>query len=62
MKKQILITLGCLCAIISPLIAAETADTPPTSPRANFNFNPGWKLFVGDDTNAAAAGFDDLAW
>lgn len=32
------------------------------SAEENFNFNPGWKLFVGDDTNAAATRFDDSSW
>mgnify|MGYP001605623152 CR=1 FL=1 len=30
--------------------------------RATFNFNPGWKLFVGDLTNAALPEFDDATW
>jgi len=30
--------------------------------RATFNFNPGWRLFVGDPANAAQPGFDDSAW
>jgi beta-galactosidase len=38
------------------------AYTPPVSPRATYNFNPGWKLQVGDPTNAHLAGFDDSAW
>jgi beta-galactosidase len=27
-----------------------------------YNFNPGWKLFVGDPTNASSMAFDDSAW
>jgi beta-galactosidase len=38
------------------------ADAQTISPRAVFNFNPGWKLFVGDPTNAALPDFDDSAW
>ncbi|MGC3958356.1 MAG: DUF4982 domain-containing protein [Verrucomicrobiota bacterium] len=32
------------------------------SVRAVFNFNPGWKVWVGDATNAAQPEFDDAAW
>jgi len=39
------------------LRAAEDA-----SRRVTFNFNPGWKLFVGDPENAAAVDFDDSNW
>ena len=58
MKKQLLAAALLLAANIA---LAETV-VPPASPRATFNFNPGWKLFVGDSTNAAAADFDDSAW
>jgi beta-galactosidase len=34
----------------------------PGNPRAVFNFNPGWRLFVGDPANAAQPGFDDASW
>ena len=30
--------------------------------RSTFNFTPGWRLFVGDPTNAALPGLDDSAW
>ena len=36
--------------------------TPPTSPRALYNFNPGWKFFMGDTTGAEQAAFDDSKW
>ncbi|MFO1487706.1 MAG: DUF4982 domain-containing protein [Verrucomicrobiota bacterium] len=42
----------------APVAAAPGAVLPP----ADFNFNPAWKLFVGDPTNAAAVGFDDANW
>lgn len=41
---------------------AGTAYAPPAAPHAVYNFNPGWKLFVGDPTNAAETGFDDSQW
>ena len=48
---------GLIVTALLPALA-ESAD----SPRSTFNFNPGWKLFVGDATNAAAPNFDDAAW
>ena len=62
MKNHILIGLGLLLALTSPLIAAETAYTPPASPRATFNFNPGWQFICADVTNAEQAVFDDSKW
>ncbi len=35
---------------------------PPRSERAKYNFNSGWKLFVGDKRGAEATAFDDSAW
>lgn len=49
--------LALLCAS-SVVFAYE----PPASQRAKYNFNSGWKLFVGDPTGAEAPGFDDSAW
>ncbi len=34
----------------------------PASTREKYNFNPGWKLMVGDDTAAAAKNYDDSKW
>lgn len=31
-------------------------------PRQKYNFNPGWKVLVGDAAGAAAPGFDDAGW
>ncbi len=58
-----------LCAIClicgftaGPLFAAQ-ADSPNVSAaRSVFDFNPGWKLFVGDAPKAASTTFDDSAW
>jgi len=35
---------------------------PPDSPRSTVNFNPGWKFFKGDVTNAESINFDDSKW
>lgn len=32
------------------------------SPRIKYNFNPGWKLYVGDPAGAEAPGFNDGSW
>jgi beta-galactosidase len=55
----------------TPAMAANAAAAPehftaPDSPRAVYNFNPGWK-FMFDDQSGAVAGadavnFDDSAW
>ncbi|HEX8191135.1 MAG TPA: DUF4982 domain-containing protein, partial [Pyrinomonadaceae bacterium] len=47
------------------LLCASTlvfASGPPASRRSEYNFNSGWKLFVGDPAGAEAPGFDDSAW
>lgn len=38
------------------------AFTSPASPRAIYDFNPGWKFFKGDATNAGQVAFDDSQW
>ncbi|HVS50724.1 MAG TPA: DUF4982 domain-containing protein [Opitutaceae bacterium] len=42
--------------------AAEATFQPPASPRATYNFNPGWKFSFGDAAGADQPGFDDAAW
>jgi|GEM_PF-2086865 len=60
MKKCL--TLAAIYATLTrPLVAAENF-TPPASPRATFNFNPGWKFFKSDVTNAEQVAFDDSKW
>lgn len=56
--KPILLCLSvCSLLLAAPLQAANTDTT-----RAVYDFNPGWKLLVGDAPDAAAAGFDDTRW
>lgn len=43
-------------------LGAADIFSPPASPRATLDFNPGWKFFKGDDTNAAAVAYDDAKW
>src|SRR5215207_132020 len=49
--------LSVLCCVA--LLCAAVAQA---APRSRYNFNPGWKLFVGDPKGAEALGFDDSAW
>src|SRR5882724_10110607 len=42
--------------------AFATPYAPPTSPHADYSFNPGWKFFKGDVTNANQIAFDDSKW
>ena len=47
------------------LLAASTttsAFAPPQSLRGRYNFNPGWKVLVGDPAGAEAEGIDDTSW
>jgi hypothetical protein len=43
-------------------LAALLAAAPAHADRAQHDFNPGWKLMVGDPAGASQAGFDDSAW
>jgi len=45
---------------LAGLLAA--AVLPAHAERALYDFNPGWKLLVGDPSDAAQPGFDDGAW
>jgi beta-galactosidase len=53
---------------VSQGLAASTgaprpaAFQPPASPRATYNFNPGWKFAFGDANGADQPAFDDSAW
>ena len=61
--KNILLAAGLLLSLaLNPLLRADPIYTPPASPHADYNFNPGWKFFQGDVTNAEQATFDDSAW
>ncbi len=43
-------------------LAALLSLSAAPLPRATYDFNPGWKLLVGDPAGAEASGFDDSAW
>jgi hypothetical protein len=44
------------------LAAALAAATPAHAARAVYDFNPGWRLAVGDPPGAAGPAFDDGGW
>jgi beta-galactosidase len=54
-----LFLLACLSLLAQTITAA---NAPPESARLKLNFNPGWKVKVGDVPGAEGAGFDDSAW
>ena len=62
MRKLITFT-ALFCAVATlPLRAAASSYTPPASPCATCNFNPGWKFIREDVTNAEKIDFDDSKW
>ncbi len=48
--------------IVFTLALPARAESPTPAARATYNFNPGWKLFVGDPAGAEAPAFDDATW
>jgi beta-galactosidase len=54
-----------VCAVLLSVGGGRAAAQPftiPASPRATYNFNPGWKFSFGDATGADQPGFDDSTW
>jgi beta-galactosidase len=47
---------------LAPSIGWGQQYVPPVTPRATFNFNPGWKFSFGDKVGADQPGFDDSRW
>ena len=52
----------CLLAALALRAAEPAVFHPPASPRATYNFNPGWKFAFGDAAGADQPAFDDSAW
>ena len=51
--------------VVTPVAAEPVLGqkfAPPVSPRATYNFNPGWKFAFGDAAGADQPTFDDSAW
>ncbi|MEL5994926.1 glycoside hydrolase family 2 protein [Hymenobacter segetis] len=54
---------GCfLCGFLILKVAAAAQAAPPAASRQKFNFNPEWKVRVGDAPGAEAVTFDDAQW
>lgn len=66
LKFESLVLSLCFSLVLSliamPLGGQSSKFQPPASPRAVYNFNPGWKFIFGDSTGAYNPGFDDSAW
>src|SRR4030095_7486967 len=55
--------LACLvCLFLAITVIGALANPVAVTARAKYNFNSGWKVFVGDPANAQAAGFNDSGW
>ncbi len=61
-RYHLLSTLICLLIICLAKPGRAGSFTPPPSPHADYNFNPGWRFFKGDVTNAEQIDFDDSNW
>ncbi len=57
--KQFLSTATITAAVCAVAVGAYQ---PPQTSRAKFNFNPGWKVQVGDPNGAEAPDFNDQGW
>lgn len=51
-----------LTLILSFFISSIAFAQSGSPVRVTYNFNPGWKLFVGDTADAALPGFNDQDW
>ncbi len=47
---------------LSLTLSASASGALPESSRITYNFNPGWKVFVGDPDGAEKTAFDDSKW
>ena len=62
-RLQLLSLLAFTSLLAGPVhAAASAAYQPPASPRAVYNFNPGWKFIRQDVPGADNPAFDDSAW
>ncbi|MET0624026.1 MAG: DUF4982 domain-containing protein [Pyrinomonadaceae bacterium] len=60
MRQTRLLLLACAALLLAA--SPSLATTQRGGVRAKYNFNGGWKLFVGDPRGAHEPGFDDSAW
>lgn len=55
-------TLRFCCLILLLCSTALAAGPTASPPRMRYNFNPGWRLMVGDPKGAESPSFDDSSW
>lgn len=60
MKLQLVVLL--LMVETGSLSILKAEEPVMSASRATYNFNPGWKLLVGDSKGAATPTFDDAEW
>ena len=66
--RSLILCCGALCLTVAGVEGVFAANSPtgqyvpPASPRATYNFNPGWKFIRQDVTNAEQVNFDDSKW
>lgn len=51
-----------IALIVSTLFCLQAFAQQNTPVRTSYNFNPGWKLYVGDTTAAESVDFNDQNW
>jgi beta-galactosidase len=56
------VTAPAAAPVDAAIPALGTKFAAPASPRAVYNFNPGWKFAFGDAAGAEQPAFDDSAW
>jgi len=52
---------SCLLLVFT-IVFANLSLAQTATPRTKYNFNSGWKVFVGDTKGAEATTFDDASW
>ncbi|SFS08264.1 Glycosyl hydrolases family 2 [Granulicella pectinivorans] len=55
-------TIRRICGFLIWVLAIALATSPGLAQRANYNFNEGWRLDVGDPSGAEKPLFDDASW
>ena len=62
MNRPVTLAVLLVAALLTAGPALGQKYAPPASPRATYNFNPGWKFAFGDAAGADQPEFDDSAW
>ncbi|WP_230412320.1 DUF4982 domain-containing protein [Undibacterium hunanense] len=61
-QSLLLLALGLGAGMTKPVQAALATEPVVAPARSTYDFNPGWKLFIGDASGAANPAFDDASW